>query len=379
MKKTKGLSALTTALFLFTLPAFAEEAPPSSFEAFDAFVESVRNENNIPGLSVAIIRGGETVHAKGFGLADVHAERAMSADTPINIASISKPILGILLLQLRDRGLVDLDTDINAYLPFRIDNPHVVGEQITLRHLATHTSSIADYYDAADYARGTDSPLALTDYLSLFLVPGGARYAGGAHYLKAMPGAVRQYSNPGAGVAGAVAEAVGHAPLAALARDSIFTPLGMKNTAWRIADFAANQLSKGYQEANGVLEAHPPYGNPNYPDGGVFSSARDMARLLEVLLDGGRYPGGALLSDAAFAEMFRLQLSADISKSQRFFWRDRDGLTGHMGSDIGVFTAFYFDRATRNGLIILMNRAADKSSGAAMKQIAAEIRQRFFD
>lgn len=378
MKKTKGLSALTTAFFLFTLPAFAEETPPESLTAFDGFVESVRDENNIPGLSVAIIRGGETVHAKGYGLADVHAGRPMSADTPINIASISKPILGILLLQLRDRGLVDLDTDINAYLPIKIDNPHVTGEVITLRHLVTHTSGIADYYDEADYTPGADSPLALNDYLSLFLVPRGPRYDGGAHYLDAAPGTVRQYSNPGAGVAGAVAESVGHAPLAALAYEGIFTPLEMKNTAWRIADFAPNQLSKGYQEADGTLEAHPPYGNPNYPDGGVFSSARDMARLMEVLLDGGRYAGGALLSADSFADMFRLQLSADISKGQRFFWRDRDGLTGHMGSDTGVFTAFYFDRESRHGLIILMNRSADKATGAAMKQIWDEIRAHYF-
>jgi len=378
MKITKGLSALTTALFLFTLPATADEAPPETFEAFDSFVESVRDENNIPGLSVAIIRGGETVHAKGFGFADVATGRSMTADTPINIASISKPILGIVLLQMRDRGLVDLDTNINSYLPFKVDNPHVTGEVITLRHLATHTSGIADYYDEADYAPGTDSPLALTDYLSLFLLPGGPRYDGGAHYLEAAPGEVREYSNPGAGVAGAVAEAVGRAPLAALAHDGIFRPLGMENTAWRIADFPPNQLTMGYQEADGTLEAHPPFGNPNYPDGGVFSSARDMARLMEVLLNGGRYTGGVLLSEESFTVMFRLQLSADISKGQRFFWRDRDGLTGHMGSDTGVFTAFYFGRETGNGLIILMNRSADKATGAAMKQIAAEIRQRYF-
>ncbi len=379
MKTTKGLSALTTAFLILTLPAQADKYKAETLNAFDAFVESVRDENNIPGLSVAIISGGETAHVKGFGLADVATERAMTADTPINIASISKPILGIVLLQLKDRGMLELDTDINRYLPFEIDNPHVTGERVTLRHLATHTSGIADYYDEADYAKGADAPLALTDYLSLFLVPGGARYDGGAHYLNAMPGAVRQYSNPGAGVAGAMAEAVGRAPLADLAREGIFRPLRMKDTHWRIADFAPNQLSMGYQDEDGVLEAHPPYGNPNYPDGGVFSSARDMARLMTVLLNEGKYVGGALLSEGVFAEMFRLQLSEDIAKGQRFFWRDRDGLTGHMGSDIGVFTAFYFDREARNGLIILMNRSADKSSGAAMKQIAAEIRQRFFD
>jgi CubicO group peptidase (beta-lactamase class C family) len=84
-----------------------------------------------------------------------------------------------------------------------------------------------------------------------------------------------------------------------------------------------------------------------------------------------------VLSSESMAEMFRLQAEGADAR-QRFFWRDRDGLIGHLGSDAGVFTAFFFDRASRNGFIVLMNRTPDRGSEQAMVQIVGRIRSDFF-
>ena len=84
--------------------------------------------------------------------------------------------------------------------------------------------------------------------------------------------------------------------------------------------------------------------------------------------------GNKILSDEMYEEMFKLQLNAELSESQRFFWRDNQmGLTGHMGSDLGVFTALYFDPESKNGLIILMNRGVDGKAGSVMKKIATRL------
>lgn len=77
-----------------------------------------------------------------------------------------------------------------------------------------------------------------------------------------------------------------------------------------------------------------------------------------------------ILSEDMYQEMFRLQLPESISNSQRFFWRDRHGLIGHMGADLGVFAAMYFDPESKDGFIILMNRDVDAKSANAMKEIA---------
>lgn len=174
-------------------------------------------------------------------------------------------------------------------------------------------------------------------------------------------------SNLGAGVAGAVAETVGRAPLAALARTNVFEPLGMMNSSWLLADYGPGELATRYDveqclpftglcasteqpkrnflirkifrpaSSDRRLETYPQFGNPNYPDGGVNASARDLALLAQSMLAGGKTRSGHLLSTASFDEMLKLQLPPSIDDRQRFFWRDRNGLIGHAGTEVRAF------------------------------------------
>jgi len=394
-----ALVTVSAALLIYWLASPKQLMASASAESFDAFVPAFMEEEAIPGLAIAVVRDHQVVHMQGYGFADVAARKPMTADTPMNIASISKPILGIILLQLHDKGLLDLDRDINAFLPFRVNNPHADGLPITIRQLATHTSGIADYYDTADYQKGADAPTPLVEHLRSLLSPEGARYKGGAYYLEAAPGASREYSNLGAGVAGAVAERAGGAPLSVLAKANVFEPLGMTNASWALADYPPGKLATRYDvfqclpftglcastedpkrnflirkvfrpsAANRSFNAYPHFGNPNYPDGGVNASARDLALLAQSILAGGKTASGRLLSPASFNEMLKLQLPPSIDDRQRFFWRDRNGLTGHAGSDQGVFTSFYFDMKKGNAIIVLMNRTPDLQTEEAMARL----------
>jgi CubicO group peptidase (beta-lactamase class C family) len=393
------LAVSTAALLGFWLMAPKQEFTAARATDFEGFITALMAEESVPGLAIAVIRHRQIVRLEGHGFADVASRRPMTADTPMNVASISKPILGITLLQLWDKGLLNLDEDIGTYLPLHISNPHFQTAPITLRQLATHTSSIADFTDPADYAADADSPVPLTDHLRGLLTAGGKRYDAGAHYLKALPGSTREYSNLGAGVAGAVAEAVSGEPLADLGREGIFAPLGMKNSSWLLRSYPDGMLATRYEVRQCIpflkvcatsteptrnylidwifnpsaeyrtFEPYPQYGNPNYPDGGVHSSVHDLAILTLNILNQGSHDGVELLTPASFEEMLRLQLPASMDHRQRFFWRDRSGLTGHAGSDRGVFTSLYFDRATGNAVIVLMNRTPDGDTEAAMERI----------
>ena len=374
-------------------------------KSLNEFAAALIEEDAIPGMAIAVVKDGQVVHMQGYGFANASTRRPMTPNTPMNIASISKPILGIVLLQLRDRELLDLDADVNSLLPFRVENPHAQSVPITIRQLATHTSSIGDYYDTADYQEGADSPLALTGYLRGILSNDGLRYDDGAHYLDAKPGTVREYSNPGAGVAGAAAERAAGASLSALARDNIFEPLGMTNSSWSLADYPGDTLATRYEvyqclpytslcasteeprrnwligkifdptKADRRLKAYPQFGNPNYPDGGVNASARDLTLLAQSILAGGKTSGDLLLSPASFNEMLELQLPTRIDDRQRFFWRDRYGMIGHSGSDNGVFTSLYFDRDKGNAIVILMNRTPDLRTEQAMERLVERIKK----
>jgi len=101
----------------------------------------------------------------------------------------------------------------------------------------------------------------------------------------------------------------------------------------------------------------------------VNSSARDLALLAQSILARGETSSGQLLSAASFDEMLKLQLPPSIDDRQRFFWRDRNGLTGHAGSDLGVYTSLYFDPAKGNAIVILMNRTPDLQTEEAMARL----------
>jgi CubicO group peptidase (beta-lactamase class C family) len=180
------------------------------------------------------------------------------------------------------------------------------------------------------------------------LTPEGGLYNQGEYFKNVPAGTERDYSNLGAGVAGLVLKSITGKSLAEFSNEEIFNP-PFKNKSFI---------------------AYPHYGNPQYPDGGLNSSIYDLTKLVKTLFNNGKHNEYSLLSKDSFEEMFSLQLPDSLSTRQRFFWRDnRAGMTGHSGSDFGVFTSFYFDLEKQNEVIILMNRDVDAITEQAMDDI----------
>ncbi len=393
-----ALTLLIATLWLLKPTQIEKSADLTDIEDyFPALME----EAAIPGLAVARVKAGEITLMQTYGMADVDKGKPVTTNTLFNIASISKPIMGIVLMQLVDQGKLSLDQDINQYLPFNVDNPHIVGEKITLRNLATHTSGIDDFYDETTYGINKDPDTSLQQHLESLLFADGKRYDHGSYYLKQMPGEKRTYSNLGAGLAGYLVEATTGQSLADFSQSNLFMSLHLTQTHWQLKGLDLGSIAVPYEveqctpylpicaDTNSVemnefiseyfnpplenkhFRPYPHYGNPQYPDGGIRTSIKDLTHLLEAILKNEDDSGQALLSDTSYREMFRLQLPESISSNQRFFWRDNSmGLTGHMGSDLGVFTAMYFDVEKKDGFIILMNRGMDTKAVDAMKKIA---------
>ncbi len=135
------------------------------------------------------------------------------------------------------------------------------------------------------------------------------------------------------------------------------------------SNFLISKIFNPPFEHKSFLE-YPHFGNPQYPDGGVNASINDLTILIKTLLNEGKSNDYSLLSEKSFKEMFRLQLPDSLSTRQRFFWRDNtNGLTGHSGSDLGVFTSAYFDLEKKDAVIVLMNRDVDAVTEKAMNEI----------
>lgn len=128
-----------------SIPAAAQLAHHrAAQDSLTAELEVLRNQGHFIGFGVAIVNRQGALHQHGFGFADAQAHKPYSIHTIQNIASVSKTLVGLALLKAQELGRLNLADSVNKYLPFRVVNPAFPKVPITLRHLATHTSSIRD-------------------------------------------------------------------------------------------------------------------------------------------------------------------------------------------------------------------------------------------
>jgi CubicO group peptidase (beta-lactamase class C family) len=199
------LSAIAVAgCVLLSGPATAggevPHVPTSLVGSIDPSIERRMQEAGIVGLGAAIVINKKLVWSRGYGFADRERAVPFTHDTIMNIGSISKVITGAALMRAVQDGKLSLDEDVNKYLPFKVANPSFPDEPITLRQLATHTSSITDRSSvyAAAYHFGRDSPQSLAGFLYDYFASGGKNYSKD-NFLGSKPGTHREYSNIGAG------------------------------------------------------------------------------------------------------------------------------------------------------------------------------------
>lgn len=291
--------AVTLAATLLAGWVSAEEAASQELNTAnaEAFLEEVMPQylrtQEVPGAAVSVVAGGEILAARGYGVADLSTGRAVAADTPFRVASITKLFTFTAIMQLVEEGRLDLDADVNEYLTTtRV--PERFGAPVTLRHLLTHTSGFEDV--GIGTARLEDpGPDALRRYV--------------AHHVPARvrpPGEVIASSKHGAALAGLVLSDVTGRPWDAVVTERVLEPLGMARTTLD-------------QPPRGVLRdelARSYLGPPDErrpttfvidllaPAGSASSTAHDMA--LFMLAHLGRQPGEAqVLGDEARAAMQR--------------------------------------------------------------------------
>ena len=156
------------------------------------------------GFSMALMDGDGITWSASHGFADLETKRPMSVDTIMNVASISKTVTGTSLMMLVEQGKLDLDRDVNDYLPFEVRNPNHLSVAVTARQLLTHSSAIVDRYELYGseivYFPGSDNPISLGEFVQEYLSPTG-RYFKPENFATYPPGSTKQYSNIGYGLA----------------------------------------------------------------------------------------------------------------------------------------------------------------------------------
>lgn len=294
-------------------PAAISDASPShplttaELQAFvDPYVAQSMAAAHVPGVAVVVVKDGAILYQRGYGVADLARRTPVDPETTVfRVASVSKVLTATAVLQLADRGRVDLDADVNRYLRgFQV--PATYPQPVTLSQLLTHTEGFED----RTIGRATLSRSALPSL--------GTYLATRMPDRVAPPGALYSYSNYGFGLAGYVVETVSGQPYDQYVAREIFKPFGMGHSSFAQplpANLAAS-LATGYDVVGGTSTAAPFEYFADAPAAALSTTAADMARFMIAQLSD--TPGSKrVLSPRALAELqalhYRASPDADIS------------------------------------------------------------------
>jgi CubicO group peptidase (beta-lactamase class C family) len=335
----------------------------------EKYINSEIASGKVPGIGLSIIVEGDVLLSKGYGYADIENQIPFTDSTIMNIASISKTFIGVSMMHAVEKGLIELDDDVNKYLSFKVVNPHRPNKKIMVKHLLGHRSSITDekkVYYTESYHYGGDAPTNLGEFLKNYLSEGGSYYSK-ENFLDKDPGSKHEYSNIGAGLAAHVLESIIKKPFNLITRELIFKPIGMKNTVWFLSEMENQsnhaKLYKIKKDGNKLSEVEL-YGLITYPDGGLRTSIKDLTKYLNYIMYD--IPGleQPIINKKSKENMFTPDFDQDYAK----FWDTKEYL-GHGGGDPGVATSMYFDPENEIGVILFTNTSTYGNFYELLKKI----------
>lgn len=329
--------------------------------ALDKVVDAEFRRLQMPGLACLAVKDDSIVYLSFKGYANREEKIVFSNQTRMLIASTSKTITLTAIMQLYEKGLINLDADINSYLPFSVRNPQYPDTPITVRMLLNHTSSISDggYMPSLYYLFGyVDYPESLMDFEKSYLTTSGASYTK-KNYSKNKPGDVYSYSNVGAALIACLVEQLTDTSFNDYCKSNIFIPLGMDKTTWFFSETPENEIAIPYADNNITNPTKPFYTYPTYPDGHLITTIEDLSKFLRAYMMNGTYNNYQLLQPQTIDTILQKHSSASGIGHGLIFYTQEIGnfeVWGHNGGDPGVSTEMFFDREKRVGYIMFNNR-----------------------
>jgi CubicO group peptidase (beta-lactamase class C family) len=346
-------TALLCLWFAFGLIAADEqsaELTAADVSAFlDGFVPMQIEREDIAGAVVVVVKDGTVLFAKGYGFADAKNRKPVSAEnTLFRPGSISKLFTWTSVMQLVEKGKLDLDRDVNTYLDFRI--PSYDSRPITLRNIMTHTSGFEETVKELFAEDPTHMP-ALDTYLK-------------AHVPDRIfpPGRTPAYSNYATAVAGYIVSRIAGKPFNQYVEETIFKPLGMMHSTFT-QPLPANLkplMSNGYNR--GSDDPKPFEVITCYPAGSLSTTASDMARFMIAHLQNGKYGDARILSDETARLMHSRQFGPDDAEpgmALGFYEENSNGLRiiGHGGDTIYFHSDLHLIPDKNLGFFVSYNSA----------------------
>ncbi len=336
---------------------------------FDGIIPLQLEHSDIAGASVLVMKDGKLLLQKGYGFADAKEQTPVDpTGTIFRLASVSKLFTWVSVMQLQEQGKLDLDTDVNNYLDFRIRR--TFDKPITLRNLMTHTGGFEEEARNILLIK-TKKTLTLRDFLienqplRLFA-----------------PGTIPAYSNYGVGLASYIVQRISGELFEQYVAEHIFAPLGMTHSSFYqpLPKELEKLPSAGYRGSTEKpalgFEVFNPAGA-----GGLSSTASDMGRFGTALLNGGALDGKRILKSETLDAMYTPQFRASNQMPpicMGFYETWRNGLhwIGHEGDLIAFHSLFFLERTQKLILFVSFNTAS--ASGKPRPELVQMFSDRYF-
>jgi CubicO group peptidase (beta-lactamase class C family) len=325
-----------------------------SYSDYDAEIIKEMNENQIPSLSACVVRNDRIVWQNHYGNNSVN-DGIPDSSTIFPTASVSKTIVVTAIMQLHEQDLINLEADINDYLPFSVRNSYYPDRIITIRYLLTHTSGLAwpvdDYevpglYDYHPY----DSAPPLNEWIPEYVLPEGNSYVN-AVWKNTIPGKSELYSNIGTAILGFIVEIVSGTDFNSYCKQNIFEPLEMYSTSYAYEDLDMNKLVKIYWDN---YEQISYYRQLHYPAQSLKTTIKDYSHFLISYMNGGIYNGVRILQESSVSHI--LQLNNPASGVCLIWNKSLGNWYEHAGGEPGVGAQVLFHQENKMGIIIFSNK-----------------------
>jgi CubicO group peptidase (beta-lactamase class C family) len=319
--------------------------------ALQPFVEEVVARFALAGLAVGIVKDGALVYAQGFGVRSLDTREPVTPRSLFHLASISKPFVATAIVQLAERGAIELAAPVVAYLPyFRLQDPR--SSAITIQQLLSHTSGMPDPQDY-QWHQPEDDAGALERYV---------RSLADVALLDA-PGAAYAYSNAAFEVLGDIIAKVSGRSFEDYIKAHIFAPLAMPTSTFLRHEVAPDLATTPHLGAPlHVLPGAYPYNRAHAPSSTLHSSVAEMGHWLIANLNRGAFQGRRILQAESYTRLWHPYVATGEE-----IWEEAVGLgwmlgtyrghavIHHGGSDPGFSGEIVLVPAENSGVVVLAN------------------------
>jgi len=284
------------AITLMATTLFGQKA---NYQAIDKYLTAYQEKIPIPGFSIAIVEDNKLTFSKGYGVEKQGFSTPMSGNSSLGIGSIGRALTTIGIMQLVEKGQVDLDKRVTTYLPWFTTANKNFSDDITVRMCLSNTTAIPAQFEAIPSLNPDES-------LAKFV-----RSMEG-YYVKRKPGLAYEFSDEGYSIAGLIISELSGMTYSDYIEKNVCVPLKMNRTTTKPSRFEELNVLYGHEMAlKNCIPAEKGTINGNFFPAGseMKSTVNDMANLMSMLLNEGKFQGQPFLQPSSIAEIFKSNIS----------------------------------------------------------------------